>query len=98
MDSKINITNPQSLLLYTQVEDYITKLDCYNRLTTEVKRNMARSLAAFTEQSVTKFIAGQKEHGGDLRDRNLPAELSAEQIDSFWYGPFGAMNWPAKPQ
>jgi len=98
MDSKININNPQSLLLYAQIEDYINKLDFYNRLTTEVKRNMARSLAAFTEQSVTKFIAGQKEHGGDLRDRNLPAELSAEQIDSFWYGPFGAMNWPAKPQ
>ena len=92
------LTNPQSLLLYTQLEDYISKLDFYNRLTPEVKRNMATSLASFTEQSVTKFIAGQKEHGGDLRDRNLSTELAAEQIDSFWYGPFGAMNWPAKPQ
>lgn len=92
------ITNPQTLLLHTQLEDYISKLDIKNNLTAEVKRNMARSLASFTELSVSKFIAGQAEHGGDLRDRDLSKELAAEQIDSFWYGPFGAMSWLDKPQ
>lgn len=94
----LKLTNPQSLILYSQLTTYISAVDSKHSLTEEVKRNMAHSLAAFIEIGVDKFIAGQKEHGGDLRDRNLVDELGAEQIDSFWYGPFGAMNWPVKPQ
>jgi hypothetical protein len=34
---------------------------------------------------VNKFIKGQQEHGGDIRDRKLDDELYQEQIDTFWY-------------
>lgn len=74
----------------------IKGFDKENVLTEEQTVRMSESLAHFTFAAITKFIAGQKDHGGDLRDRNLMHELAQEQIDSFWYGPFGAMSWPDK--
>lgn len=47
---------------------------------------MRTSLVAFVVDAVDKYVAGQKEHGGDLCDRDLEKELRMERIDEFWYG------------
>ena len=72
----------------------ILALDKDNVLTQDTVKNMVRSLQGFTVTAIQKFIKGQKEHGGKITDRRLMEELGMEQIDSFWYGPFGAMSWP----
>jgi hypothetical protein len=53
---------------------------------------MAEALADYCGFAITKFIAGQVEHGGRLQDRDLHLELFKEHIDSFWY--HSAMKWP----
>ena len=55
------------------------------------KIEMAASLQSFIETSVHKFLAGQREHGGRLQDRNMDQEISNELIDLFWYS--SAKNW-----
>lgn len=77
---------------------YLNQVDKDKVLTADVKKNMVNSYAVFIEQATAKFIRGQDEHGGDIRDRDLNKEMSAELIDLFFYGPFGAQNWPAKPK
>lgn len=62
----------------------------------EVIQNMTNSLTSFVNNSSVKFLKGQIEHGGDIRDRDLYNELAQENYDSFWYGPLGAMGWPKK--
>jgi len=55
---------------------------------------MAISLTQFVINSIDKFIKGQKEHGGDIRDGNkLDKEIRDEQIDLFWYSE-AKLNWP----
>lgn len=46
---------------------------------------LARELENFVKSAITKFIKGQKEHGGDLSDRNLSAEIDNEIIDLVIY-------------
>lgn len=94
----LNITQPQSIALVPELFDYIDKFPGANKLSDEVKSCMANSYACFIEQATAKFIKGQAEHGGDIRDRDLTIEMSAELIDLFFYGPFGAQNWPTKPE
>lgn len=52
----------------------------------EIRIMMSFSLTCYTIRSINKFIAGQVEHGGDIRSRNLPHERRQEGTDSFWYG------------
>lgn len=47
---------------------------------------MVYSLTEFIQDAVAKFIAGQKEHGGDFREVDHRREAKAERTDSFWYG------------
>lgn len=98
MKFKLELTKPQSLVLLNDIANYIDSVDNLKVLAPDVKCNMARSLAIFAEHAIEKFIKGQKEHGGYIRDRDLMAELYAEQIDSFWYGPHGAMSWTIKQE
>ena len=70
--------------------------DFDNIVSEEISALMAISLENFTVRAIDKFVAGQKEHGGDIRNRNLGIEFAQEVIDQFWYGPFGAMSWPKK--
>ena len=60
-------------------------------LTPIVQEHMANSLSDFTLHAVNKFIEGQKEHGGDIRDRNLSKEFNKELIDLIWY--WMASSW-----
>jgi len=73
---------------------WIKFIDPEHTLTAEQSDNMASSLAMFVMLASKKYIDGQKEHGGDIRERNLLQEMANEQIDLFWYGPLGAMGWP----
>lgn len=42
-------------------------------------------LAQWCEDAMLKFADGQREHGGDLRDRDVEADARQEDIDRFWY-------------
>lgn len=64
----------------------IDKLDYDRDLTTEQKLLMAKSLEKFCIRAINKFIAGQKHHGGDIRNRDLAEEMANEHVDMFWYG------------
>ena len=70
----------------------IRELDHDRVLTPQMILLMGESLRKFTDAAIIKFIAGQKEHGGDIRERNLEHEIFCEHIDLFWY--HAAMSWP----
>jgi len=53
---------------------------------------MSTSLALFIDSAIDKFLKGQLEHGGDIRDRDLDEEIKNEHIDLFWYNE--ARKWP----
>lgn len=55
-------------------------------LSTEVQLNMAFTLANYIVVSVDKYIKGQLEYGGDIRNKDLVLEREMESIDSMWYG------------
>lgn len=46
---------------------------------------MAKALTEFVVNATEKFIAGQKEHGGLITERNLEHEIEMEHLDLFWY-------------
>lgn len=46
---------------------------------------MRDSLHAFVLDAINKYYKGQREHGGDITDRNLYEEVRHEQIDQFWF-------------
>lgn len=46
---------------------------------------MTDSLTLFVIGAIDKFMDGQEQHGGDICDRDLRAEIRDEQIDQFWY-------------
>jgi len=73
--------------LLAEVHDYIDTLNKSEGepLNSETVVNMSNSLTTFLEQATLKFIAGQKEHGGDIRNRDLDEEMRKEHIDLFWY-------------
>ena len=87
-----------TLDLIPRLTEYITYFDNLQgpTLSSEVRRNMAISLANFIEKSTVKFINGQVEHKGDIRDRDLAKEMQQEIIDMFWYKE-AMLNWPSKP-
>ncbi len=80
--------------LVNEVMSYIDAEDIANKVSRKVQKEMAISLSNFIVNATRKFIAGQKEHGGDIRDRDLDKEISQEQIDLFWY--LSAKQWPKK--
>lgn len=49
------------------------------------KQQMTDSLTLFVIGAIDKFMDGQEQHGGDICDRDLRAEIRDEQIDQFWY-------------
>jgi len=85
----------QKLLVQTVIANYVAAVnkDFGRCITPEIESLMAKSLAKFVERAVDKFAKGQREHGGDIRDRDLGFELYQEQLDSFWYNE--AEDWKA---
>ena len=54
-------------------------------LTPETKLRLRSSLTFFIHAAIAKYIRGQNEHGGNILDRDLIAEIQAEHIDMFHY-------------
>lgn len=71
-------------ILQTIVKEILDS-DREHILDSVTKAKMAISLNTFVIESIEKFIKGQKEHGGNLVDRDLAKEISQETIDLFWY-------------
>jgi hypothetical protein len=84
---------PQTLPLVPILHSYIEAInkDFSYPVSFEQVDLMTRSLTVFVERAVDKYMKGQKEHGGDIRDRDLTAEILNEQIDQWWYSQ--AMIW-----
>ena len=80
--------------LMDDIRGLILEEDTEGQLTPEIREYMATSLLIFVRNSVSKFLKGQQQHGGDIRDRDLLREMSQEHIDMFWYKE--AMIWPKK--
>jgi hypothetical protein len=59
--------------------------DKTHSLSEETRTKMAMALDYFIIDAIDKFIKGQKEHGGNIEDRDLDKEIRMEMIDSFWY-------------
>lgn len=71
--------------LCTYIHFAIKELDRDCDLTGEQEIQMTESLTNFIIDATNKYIAGQKEHGGSITDRDLDKEIRHEQIDLFWY-------------
>lgn len=74
-----------TLPLYKALEDLIKQCDEEGVLDLNTKVFMARSLESFCLAAIEKYIAGQKEHGGNLMQRDCFYEMGQEHIDQFWY-------------
>ena len=89
---KYEAINYMSKITNFDIIDQISSMDYDCVLTAEAKILMSKSLHAFMIDSINKFIKGQKEHGGDIRERDLDSEMRQEHIDLFWYQ--SAKSWP----
>lgn len=58
----------------------------------QVHALIAQDLAEFVFSAIKKFENGQKEHGGNITDRDLNLEISQEITDLFFYT--RAQKWP----
>jgi len=79
--------------LQEEISKEIDRLDSNKVLIKDVRTYMSQSLYNFIYDSIYKYIKGQNEHKGDIRERNLKEEIINETIDIFWYSE--AQNWPS---
>ena len=78
-NSKINLT-----LILANYVGYINN-DYGDIIDIEERRLMASSLSVFVTKAVDKYFKGQKEHGGNITDKDLNAEIQNEITDLMWY-------------
>lgn len=64
-----------------QFNEWVTYFDKDSVMSASQRENFASSLSMFCQDTTLKFIKGQKEHGGDIRDRNMDDEMYAEIMD-----------------
>ena len=62
-------------------------------LTDEQRELLVSQCRTLLMRGASKWVAGQKEHGGDIRERDLKHEIVDEAIDLFFYG----TSLPDKP-
>ena len=67
--------------LRVSIANIVEILDCDRVLYNDDKLDMTNDLVQFVEDSITKFIKGQKEHGGKLIDRNLSKDIAQEIME-----------------
>lgn len=67
------------------LSNLISNKDTEDILDIETIEFMSETLATFINEAIDKFIKGQKEHGGNIKDRDLNKEINNEVIDLFWY-------------
>lgn len=54
-------------------------------------------LTQFVDDCMAKFAAGQREHGGDLRTRDVRNEIKQEIRDLIWYSLAADIAVPTEP-
>lgn len=87
-----NIPEDLSERLSGVLNEMIWKLDGGKILSFADKIRLNNILKEFLVSSVSKFIQGQKEHGGKLIERDLDRDISEELIDLFWYHSFNKLK------
>lgn len=55
-------------------------------LTDEQRELLVSQCRILLMRGASKWVAGQKEHGGDIRKRDLKREIVDEAVDLFFYG------------
>jgi len=60
-------------------------IDNTHALDSAKRSDLTIDLAKFVVRAIEKYVAGQKEHGGSIRDRDLPEEIINEIIDLYFY-------------
>lgn len=71
--------------LFSSIQFKIELADYDRVLNDNNKLKIATSLYNFINKAITKYIKGQKEHGGDITEKDLRKEINQEIIDLFWY-------------
>lgn len=71
--------NPSHTPLGLDIPHSIFELELSRRL------KIISQLQSFVNSAVTKYVAGQKEHGGKLEDRACFQEMHNEILDLVWY-------------
>jgi hypothetical protein len=59
--------------------------ESFKSLSPENQQFVKENIDSFVYRAVDKYVKGQKEHGGNLWDRDCLAESFLENIDLFWY-------------
>lgn len=59
--------------------------ESFKSLSPENQQFVIDNIESFAYRAVDKYVKGQKEHGGNLWDRDCLAESIQENIDLFWY-------------
>lgn len=85
------VTKKDRDLLASQLGFIVSMADATGTIPEKRRQQMAASLADFCCHAIIKYAAGQKEHGGDILDRDLKQEMVSEHIDMFWYQ--SAQQW-----
>jgi len=93
-NKEMNIQEHDYKNLTATIRGVLTMQGAGEVLDDKEQERMAESLANFVTFSSAKYIAGQKEHGGKITDRNLLHECKMENTDLFWY--LAAMEWKGK--
>lgn len=82
----MEITNTERVdRIRTLIELLAYDLDDTNCVDVLRKRWLAEGLTDFVLRALTKFIAGQREHGGDFEEVYGPSEATQETIDLYFY-------------
>lgn len=79
------ITKENKDVLESTIHGAIRNMDRETVLHPFFRPLMAKALTEFVVNATEKFIAGQKEHGGLITERNLEHEIEMEHLDLFWY-------------
>jgi len=83
--SKPTCKQIDTLLLHEAIMNTIVTTDKDKVLSLSTKYWMCKHLERFVKFSVSKFIKGQLEHGGDIRTRDTISDMGEEIVDLLWY-------------
>lgn len=78
-------TRENKINLFDTIFKQIKNADHFKNLNEETKLRLTTSLFEFINNSISKYIKGQKEHGGDITEKDLDLEINQEIIDLYWY-------------
>lgn len=89
------ITKEDRHALQSIIGGIVAKADTTTAVHAFARPLLAKALTDFVIDATNKFVAGQKEHGGLITDRDLDHEINMEHLDLFWY--LAAKQWKNDP-